>query len=819
MQEQMSRKKTLGILLMLIGTLTMQELLLGQDSHAFCQHTKQMSIRSAMDESDNARSDTINILHQELNLAIIDFVGHTISGNCISEIESKMDGVNVINFDLLDFVIDSIHGSNDEQLGFSYDNSIVSVYPAQEFNEGDLMSITIFYHGEPSQDDSGWGGFYWLGGYAFNLGVGFAAEPHNYGRAWYPCFDNFAERCTYEFNIKTADGKNAWCNGFLSNTENLGGDTLISTWMMEEEIPSYLVSVAVADYTAVEQSFESTSGNDVPIYLTARASDTSDVASSFINLIPCLHGFEDRYGPYRWSRVGYAFVPFNSGAMEHATNIAYPISFASGNLSFQTLMAHELAHHWWGDLVTCRTKEDMWINEGMASYSEALFLEWIEGVDSYKEHIRANHRNVILNAHVNDGAVLPVSGIDTENTYGDHVYNKGADMAHNLRAYMGDDDFFAGLSDFLEENQFQSVTSQQLRDFLNSYGDADLISFFDNWIFEPGYCEISIDSYTYSENGGAYEVDVDFRQKLHKAPEFYGNVPVFLTIMDEDMNSELVQLIGDGEYSSSSFSTSVEPHRIFLNFENELSMAILSETVEIGDTGFELLNFSDFTIEVEELDAGDTLWLRVENHLVAAEPDQNQLEFHMADDRFWRIGGFFPETMIASGRIEYYGNPNDDNAIDALFFENLTNAGMTEDSLVLVYRPTAEFPWQEYDDYYVNVQGSTTNMIGRIEFEDLKAGDYAWAYYTGGTSIQESNDLGGLKSWPNPFTNKLSIELPNDATSVKIYDSQGKLVYSQDLTSVHDEIQIHTGKWKSGEYFVELRMKSGACVKSAVVKS
>src|SRR5690606_32211758 len=107
-------------------------------------------------------------------------------------------------------------------------------------------------------------GFYFQGNYAYNLGVGFAADPHNYGRVWHPCFDNFVERAKYEFNIISSGGKKAHCNGLLESENIVSGDTVVRKWMMNDEIPSYLACIAVADYITVHQSHNGLLGN-IPI--------------------------------------------------------------------------------------------------------------------------------------------------------------------------------------------------------------------------------------------------------------------------------------------------------------------------------------------------------------------------------------------------------------------------------------------------------------------------------------------------------------------------------------------------------------------------
>ena len=133
-----------------------------------------------------------------------------------------------------------------------------------------------------------------------------------------------------------------------------------------------MACIHVADYSTIKWTYNG-SERDIPVELYAKAQDTAAFKIAFQNLDKNLEAFEHFYGPYQFEKVGYSLVPFNGGAMEHSTNISYPVSAATNGLAFETLMAHELAHHWWGNWVTCDKKEEMWLNEGMASYSEYLF--------------------------------------------------------------------------------------------------------------------------------------------------------------------------------------------------------------------------------------------------------------------------------------------------------------------------------------------------------------------------------------------------------------------------------------------------------------
>ena len=124
--------------------------------------------------------------------------------------------------------------------------------------------------------------------------------------------------------------------------------------------------------------------------------------------------------------------------MEHATNITYPNSSINGSLSDEWLYAHELSHMWFGDKVTCASADDMWLNEGWAVFCESVFREGLYGKESYKTTMRSKLKDVLQFTHIKDGGYRALYGIPPEYTYGSTVYDKGGQVAHTLRGYLGD---------------------------------------------------------------------------------------------------------------------------------------------------------------------------------------------------------------------------------------------------------------------------------------------------------------------------------------------------------------------------------------------
>ena len=214
-------------------------------------------------------------------------------------------------------------------------------------------------------------------------------------------------------------------------------------------------------------------------------------------------------------------------------------------------MAHEFAHHWWGDLVTCETAEDMWINEGMAVYSEHLFLEKTYDYATSLAEIKKNHKEVVHRVHLNEGGFRAISGIPHEYTYGDHVYKKGASVAHNMRAYLGDDLFFLGLKSITNNYKFKNINSAQFRDELTSSTGINMTNFFNDWVFSPGFSHFDIDSINVIPNGPSFDIAINVQQKLRGATNFHLGTPLEITFYDNDWNKHKDTIVANGQYSTS----------------------------------------------------------------------------------------------------------------------------------------------------------------------------------------------------------------------------------------------------------------------------
>ncbi len=614
----------------------------------------------------------------------------------------------------------------------------------------------------------------------------------------------------------------AVCNGFLTQHLVNGNNTDTWNWEMDSLITSYLAGVAIADYTPVYQQVLSINGMQVPVQLTARASDTANMKNFLIHLPAAFHGFEEDFGPYRWNKVGYSFIPFSSGAMEHASNISIPQAWiAGGALTYEQYAYHELSHHWFGDLVTCKTAEDMWLNEGWATYCQNIFMENVYGRTAYDNGVAANHEQVLHFDHVNDAGYRAVSGVPHDYTYGNTVYMGGADVAHTLRGYLGDSLFFHCMSAYLNTYAHQNATSIMLRDFLSSCSGIDLHSFFDDWVFQPGFPDFSIDSVAVVPNGGNYDLTVFIRQKLSNAPQYFQNVPLELTFWNSDFTSVTQKVWVSGACTQYSTTLGFNPAFTDLNERNLISDATTDDLKIIKQAGN--VSFSNGKMSLTVGAVADSVLLRITHHYAYADRLHHPVPgLHVSSERYWTVDGIIPPGFSASAILSYNGMNSGSGYLDSRLME--FSMPEIEDSLVVLYRPSAGCDWSIDTTVTQSFAGSHTNKAGSFTLTHLKKGQYTlglWDHAQPDTLIAEPLSCLGtgisalpcgsapqIKVYPNPAGNNLHISLDplvHDSGTLEIMDDLGRRVYSTTLRKDEGssgQIDLNTGNWKRGLYFI-----------------
>ncbi len=775
-------------------------------SQARCAHKHERNLRvmNQYDDPTNARSDSFDVVLTAISLDVTQMQQSNLRGHCTHTVEPLLSSSDRILFDLApSLIVDSVK-VNGTLVSWEHLDHHVHVLFGVAGQPAETFIVEIGYHGNPPVDNS-FGGLYNVSGYIFNLGVGFNADPHNFGRAWFPCFDSFVERASHEVSVLTNNGRTAYCGGLRTNVETVGQDSLRTTWFLQEPIPSYLVSVAVSNYTHVEWEYETSEGNSIPVYLTSRPADTTAFKLSMSTLLPWIQQGEELFGPYKWPRVGFVAVPFNGGAMEHATNIAYPLFAIDGTLNYETLMAHELSHHWWGDLVTCSTAEDMWLNEGWASYCEALYIEQQYGRQAYIDYVMANHKSVLTSAHISDGGRYPVSGVPHEAVYGAHVYNKGASILHNIRSMMGDDAFFNASRDFLATYSFQPVSSEDMKNFYQSYTSVDLTAVFQSWVYSPGYPNIRIKNI---ENSGAQTI-VTLEQMGHYSDAVYTGFPMTIKTITDWGTSASSEAVFQADITDEELQFTIDENvnlndtRIILNPNNEILHANLPEEKVILNTGTFFFNYAEATVNIANMAGADSLLIRVENHWAAAAiPNEIPLtDIVVSNDRWWSVDGL-GDLPVHNARLtmRFFGNSTSQTYYDPLFFAPLFNSTFNETNLRVYYRRNGAEPWVEWGDYVIETLGSPNNWNGRVQINNAVDGEYCWGIQTGIINTEEIvPNVHSVSVYTSPDA-RLHMVTENSKGTFTIYDVLGKQIDAIPVQQRHTNLDMNA--WAAGTYLV-----------------
>lgn len=732
------------------------------------------------------RTDSMHVAHYDLHLDIMDFTAKTINGYVDLTMVTKVNNLPQYVLDLQGLTVDSVFVDG-QSTTFTHASNKLAIPCTAVL--GDTAIIRVYYHGAPIRD-SQIGGFYYVGQYCYNIGVAFAYQPHSFGRCWIPCIDFFTDKSTYTMHIHTEAGKMAVCDGMLTDSVTLADGTRIWTWVLEQPIPVYLASVAVGNYMLYEDVYHGIEA-DIPIHIYAQPSSFNNVAGSFANLKNVLQMYEQKFGPYRWPRVGYVDVNYNSGAMEHATNIAYPHSAFTGNAMYETLYAHELFHLWFGDLITCNRAEEMWINEGFASYAEALTYEHLYGQETFKDYVRENHHNILKNLAKDEGGLYALDNVPQDNTYGAHSYKKGSAVIHSLRGYMGDSLFFAGMKSLLNQYAYQNVSSEQLFNYLTQVTGMNMHDFYEGWVHQPGFLHFSIDSIVPLQ-GNQYRVFL--HQRLHGATQFASSNRVDLTFVSDQRELYTVpSATFSGETGYVDVTIPFVPMFGMVDYYEKLCDAVFDYTT--GMVSGDIWEPTDGACKITLENFPDTVLMRLEHNYVAADEPETLPEgiYRISDKHYWNIQMAYNTGIntIPVGTLSFKYQKGNSYMLD-----NALMQGYNETNLKLLYRHSTGDPWQ-----IVRTTRTGNLYAGYLTTTSFSPGQYCLAVGEPSAAIEEYTQ-GRLHIYPNPVKSQLNILLDDPVKILKasIMDSTGRVVKSIKLKSGSNTIQV--GSLPSGTYVI-----------------
>ena len=471
------------------------------------------------------------------------------------------------------------------------------------------------------------------------------------------------------------------------------------------------------------------------------------------------------------------------------------------------LLAHELGHHWWGDLVAPTIHNHMWLKEGPAEYSSHLFVEWKDGPEAFVDLVKDNQLFVLEQAHIQDEGFHPMSPMPDAEIYGRHTYYKGAAMLHNLRAYLGDEAFRSGMQQVIAELYDSHMDAELFRVTLEGATGVDLQPFFDALIYQPGFSTWVIDSTEVAPIGAPIPATTLYlKQKLRACENYHEGVPLDVTVWDANWNrvEGQIQVSGPTATAIVDHLGITEPAMIALNANGRLNQGRMDHTFPVtGTMGLTNLPWVEMRLGCDAMPEGDSALVRVEHHWAA--PDAGPVAPYvdeLSGTHFWVVDGIWPEEgMVLDARLQYYGN--DDTDLDFPLY------GGTEEGAFLAWRPGAGEPWVEYPDYEWQ-GGSLTNGSGIFKILKLRKGQYAFAKGDVSVGIESTHDQ-ELAVFPNPASDVLQVPLEPGDETVVIFDGQGRKV-GQRSARGELNVQWDVNGWEPGTYVVVVGSRSARFV-------
>jgi aminopeptidase N len=402
---------------------------------------------------------------------------------------------------------------------------------------------------------------------------------------WFPTIDSPNERTTQEMYITVDTNFVVLSNGeFIYSKKNQGG-TKTDHWKQELPHAPYLFMMVVGDFKIYKDHW-----HDMEVNYYVEPKYAPYAKDIFGNTPEMIEFFSNKLGyKYPWAKYSEIVVrDYVSGAMENTSaTIFYEAlqvddrSLLDENWDF--IIAHELFHHWFGDLVTCESWSNLPLNESFANYSEYLWAEHKYGIDEAELHKEKELAEYFEEAGRKQEPLIRFKYLDKEDMFDRHSYNKGGCILHMLRKYVGDDAFFESLKLYLQRNQFTSVEVHDLRLAFEDVTGEDLNWFFNQWFLSPGHPDLKV-THTYSS--GLLKLHIDQLQDTLRSPIY--RLPLGIDIWVNGMKTRQ-NIIINKVSQDFDFPMLAQPQLVYFDSEDQL-VGIVSHEQSIEELVFQFNN-------------------------------------------------------------------------------------------------------------------------------------------------------------------------------------------------------------------------------------
>ena len=471
------------------------------------------------------RPRTYDVAHYVIDLRFDERTG-SIAGKTTVRLAPLGNGFRDLALDAADLAVSDVRLENGVPLRFTMDDEAQSLNIAldRSYDAGQPIGVVVTYSATPRR-----------GIYFFKAAGAPNATPAQFwsqgetndSHYWFPCWDYPNDKATSDILMTINRRWVGVSNGALVDVRQNGDGTKTLHWRQSEPNATYLTAVAAGDFVEIRDSWRGR-----PVSYIVPRSKRAAARRMFKRTPQMMDFFSRRIGyDYPWPKYAQiAVTHFMFGGMENtsATTLADTSvrdALPAYSESPDALVAHELAHQWWGDLVTCRDWAHAWLNEGFATYFALLWTEHDKGRAALRKAVDSTTEEFMRSpVSLSRPLVYNVYRQPFDLFFDGVMYPKGALVLHMLRHVVGDDAFFAGLRDYARTNAFGSVTTDDLESAMEQASGQDLSWFFEEWTRRPGYPVFAVQ---HSWDDASHTLRLTVRQ-TQDAPD----VPVFRMPVD-----------------------------------------------------------------------------------------------------------------------------------------------------------------------------------------------------------------------------------------------------------------------------------------------
>ncbi len=477
------------------------------------------------------RERSFKVHHLRLDITL-DVEGRRVAGTSTLTLSPINDGLTWVELDAVDMTIHRVRGDDGTKLAFDHAGGKLLVHLQRPMGPTDKLSLVVEYEATPRK------GLFFItpdAAHPDKRPMVWAQGEAEENRWWFPCYDATNDRMTSEVHLTVPARFTGLSNGRLESvTEDATAGAKTYHWVMDVPHATYLVAVAAAEFDSEEERV-----GEVPLQYFVPKGYRDFIPRSFGNTADMFRFLEETTGqPYPYAKYGQVCVEdFVAGGMENTSlTILYKETLhpeaAHPDYMSEALVAHELAHQWFGDLVTCKSWGDLWLNEGFASYFDPLWWEPRWGRDEFEQRMREDLQWYFEEASEKYTRPIVTHGYtDPDDMFDGHTYAKGAWVLHMLRYILGDELFFKAIRHYLARSRLQAVETNDLKEAIEEATGRSLEWFFKEWLYKGGHPEYEV-SWEWDPGPAMVALKVAQKQKVTETTPLF-RMPIEVELMGE----------------------------------------------------------------------------------------------------------------------------------------------------------------------------------------------------------------------------------------------------------------------------------------------